>query len=668
MTYSWNFGQGSGSGPVPTRTYTSPGTFTVTLTVRDENGLSGVTSKTLTIVEPAGNLPPAPVIIPPVCTARTCSFSNDGTEDPNPTDTFSNLWNFGDGTATSTSSSPSHTFPGDGTYTVTLTSTDGWGDSASTTRVVTIAEPGGNLPPNAVISAPVCLARACSFFGTGSSDPNGDTITYVWNWGDNTATSTGVTPSHTYAADGTYTVTLFVTDTWGRTASTTRAVTISKPAGNLPPVPVIGAPSCVARVCSMSSAGSADPNGDAFTYLWNFGDGTATSTASAPSHTFPANGPYTVTLTLTDAWGDAAPATRVVSFSAPPTNGVPVPVIDTPSCTIRSCSFSAVASSDPDGDAFTYLWNFGDLTATSTSSAPVHAYAVDGTYTVTLTLTDVWGASATTTRVVTIAKPATNLPPIPVINPVVCAARSCTIYGVSSSDPNSDTFTYLWNFGDLTPTVTTTNPVHVFAADGSYTVTLTVTDAWGDAATTTRVVTIAKPATNAAPVPVIGVPVCTARTCVFSSFGTADPNGDPFTYSWNFGDASALVTTANPTRTYVADGTYTVTLTVTDGWGASAFATRVVTIAKPATNLPPVPVINPPSCAGRVCVFSGNGSSDPNGDAFTYSWNWGDATAVSTGQNPAAHTFAVAGTYTVTLTVTDAWGDTNFTTRTVTVA
>ena len=275
------------------------------------------------------------------------------------------------------------------------------------------------------------------------------------------------TPSHTFAVDGTYTVTLIVTDVWGRTASTTRVVTIAKPAGNLPPVPVIGAPSCVARVCSMSSAGSADPNGDAFTYLWNFGDGTATSTASAPSHTFPGNGPYTVTLTLTDAWGDASapPATRVVSFTAPPTNGAPVPVIDAPSCTIRSCTFSAIASSDPDGDTFTYLWNFGDLTATNTGSAPVHAYAVDGTYTVTLTLTDVWGAAASTTRVVTIAKPATNLPPIPVINPVVCAARACTIYGVSSSDPNSDAFTYLWNFGDGTATSTSTNPAHTFAAD-----------------------------------------------------------------------------------------------------------------------------------------------------------------------------------------------------------
>ncbi len=66
LTYSWNFGQGSGSGPVPTKTYTAPGTFTVTLTVRDENGLTGVASQTVTIVEPAGNLAPIPVINAPV--------------------------------------------------------------------------------------------------------------------------------------------------------------------------------------------------------------------------------------------------------------------------------------------------------------------------------------------------------------------------------------------------------------------------------------------------------------------------------------------------------------------------------------------------------------------------------------------------------------------------
>ena len=58
---------------------------------------------------------------------------------------------------------------------------------------------------------------------------------------------------------------------------------------------------------------------------------------------------------------------------------------------------------------------------------------------------------------------------------------------------NSDPFTYLWNFGDGTATSTTTNPAHTFAANTSYTVTLTVTDAWGDAATTTRVISFAEP-------------------------------------------------------------------------------------------------------------------------------------------------------------------------------
>jgi PKD repeat protein len=139
LIYSWNFGNGTGSGPVPTRTYTSANTYTVTLTVRDEYGLTGTTSQTVTIVEPAGNVAPVPLINPPSCAALVCNFSGIGSADPNTGDTFTYLWNFGDGTATSTSSAPSHTFPAAGTYTVTLTVTDGWGRAASTTRVVTVA-------------------------------------------------------------------------------------------------------------------------------------------------------------------------------------------------------------------------------------------------------------------------------------------------------------------------------------------------------------------------------------------------------------------------------------------------------------------------------------------------------------------------------------------------
>jgi PKD repeat protein len=139
LTYSWNFGNGrTGSGPVPTHTYTSADTFTVTLTVRDEYGLTGTTTRTVTIAGPAGNVAPTPVINQPACTALVCNISGVGSADPNTGDTFTYLWSFGDGTPTSTSSAMSHTFPAAGTWTVTLTVTDGWGRAASTTRQVTV--------------------------------------------------------------------------------------------------------------------------------------------------------------------------------------------------------------------------------------------------------------------------------------------------------------------------------------------------------------------------------------------------------------------------------------------------------------------------------------------------------------------------------------------------
>ncbi|MBI5089767.1 MAG: PKD domain-containing protein, partial [Actinobacteria bacterium] len=449
LTYSWNFGNGNGSGPVPTRTYSSAGSYTVTLTVRDENGLQGQTSKVLTIVEPAGNVAPNAVFNAPACTARTCNFSASGSTDPNTGDSISYLWNFGDGGTTSTSTSLSRAFAADGTYTVTLTATDGWGKSSTATRTVLIDEPDDNVAPVPVIGGPNCTARSCAFFATGSSDPNGGPLTYAWAFGDG-GTANTVSPTRTYAADGDYTVTLTVTDAWGKSAQTTKAVSIHESVDNAAPTPVIGVPSCVAKTCSMSSAGSVDPDGDPFTYSWNFGDSTPTSNLSAPSHVFPGAGPYTVTLTLTDAWGKSAVTTRDVSFTAPADNDAPVAVIATPVCTARSCTFSATGSADPEGDSYTYLWDFGTTpVTTATAASPTKLYGADGTYTVTLTLTDVWGAVGTITRQLVIAEPASNQPPVAVISEPVCNARSCTIPGVSSSDPNGDAITYLWSFSDV---------------------------------------------------------------------------------------------------------------------------------------------------------------------------------------------------------------------------
>ena len=182
-------------------------------------------------------------------------------------------------------------------------------------RHVTVTIPPGNVAPQASFTTS-CTQNVCTFDGRGSSDENAPTLTYAWSYG--TSASTGPLPTKTFTAAGTYTVRLTVTDEWGASGSTTGTVTITEPTGNLAPTPVLNPPSCAPLVCNFSAVGSADPNtGDTVGYRWDFGDLTAASTSSAPTHTFPAAGTYTVTLTVTDGWGRSAGTTRSVTVTAP---------------------------------------------------------------------------------------------------------------------------------------------------------------------------------------------------------------------------------------------------------------------------------------------------------------------------------------------------------------
>lgn len=159
---------------------------------------------------------------------------------------------------------------------------------------------------------------------------------------------------------------------------------------------------------------------------------------------------------------------------------------------------------------------------------------------------------------------------------------------------------------------------------------------------------------------------CAQNVCTFDGRGSTDEDALSLTYAWAFGNGSG--TGPLPSRTYTAPGTYTVTLTVRDEWGLTATATGTVTIAEPTGNRPPTAVVNPPSCAGLVCNISGVGSADPDvGDTFTYLWSFGDGTPASTAASM-SHTFPAAGTYVVSLTVTDGWGRAATTTRSMTVS
>ena len=155
----------------------------------------------------------------------------------------------------------------------------------------------------------------------------------------------------------------------------------------------------------------------------------------------------------------------------------------------------------------------------------------------------------------------------------------------------------------------------------------------------------------------------TNQTVAFNGSSSTDPDGSIASYAWDFGDASTG-TGATPSHAYALPGTYSVTLTVTDNGGVTHSKTVDVTVLPPATQ-PPVASFTL-STSNLTALFNASASSDPDGTIAAYAWNFGDGSAAGTGVNP-SHAYSAAGTYSVTLTVTDNLGATGTKTQSVTV-
>ena len=181
---------------------------------------------------------------------------------------------------------------------------------------------------------------------------------------------------------------------WGFVNSGAAVVAVNRPPVAEANGPYTGNPGAP---IAFSSAGSGDPDGGALTYLWTFGDG-ATSTAANPSHTYASGGVFSVVLRVTDPGGLFEEDTTTATANRPPVAEANGPYAGNQSVPI---AFSSVGSSDPEGDALTYRWSFGDG-ATSTQANPSHAYAVGGVHTVTLRATDPGGLFAEDTAQATI--------------------------------------------------------------------------------------------------------------------------------------------------------------------------------------------------------------------------------------------------------------------------
>jgi PKD repeat protein len=236
---------------------------------------------------------------------------------------------------------------------------------------------------------------------------------------------------------------------------------------------------------------SYDPAGAGMTAYWDFGDGT-TSTDWSLHHQFPSEGVYQVTLTVTTFDGRSASTQQEVTVTPPPP--APPPMADFfyyPSDVYTNTQVQFYNSSwDPGNFGMYANWDFGDGT-TSNDWSPSHKFITVGTYTVTLTVTTYDGRSASTMRVLTVAPPP---PPVAEFNPNPFnpSTYDTVQFDNLSYDPACwycYSLSASWDFGDGAMS-TQWGPTHRYAADGNYTVTLTITTPDGRVGSTTRSVPV----------------------------------------------------------------------------------------------------------------------------------------------------------------------------------
>jgi len=638
VSYSWDFGDGkTGWGITPNHNYVDNGTYQVTLTVTDNQGLEGKTSKKLTIL----NRPPVAIFTESaedVYPNVTIHFDASQSYDPDGyiTEYF---WDFGDGTNT-TGLIVDHAYTDRGSYTVTLTLTDDDGATSSASAVKNVL----NHPP--VVSytdnATTALTYNVIFFDAGNSyDPDGYIVSYFWDFGDGT-NATGITTQHYYVDNGHFNVTLVVTDNEGGVGFYSKIKTIL----NRHPVASFtenATTVLTGEVISFDASDSYDLDGFIANYFWDFGDGKK-ATGVKVNHAYSDNGTYLVTLKITDDDGaiDVFTSIKVV-LNRPPVALFSETTEIAP--TGQNITFDATLSYDPDGFIVDYLWDFGDGT-TANGKIVTHAYLDNGTYTVTLVVIDDDDANASSTS----TKSILNRPPVASLTKsaeFVFTGETITFNANNSYDPDGYIVSYFWDFGNGA----SASGIFVnysYAENGTYTVTLAVTDDDGEYSVAHSVITVF----NRPPVASFtesADTVLTGEVICFDASTSYDLDGNVISYFWEFGDGTNA-TGMIVSHTYADNGIYIVTLTVTDNDGAtdSAYATKTV------LNRPPIASFTESAetvTVGEFITFNALSSYDPDGFITSYYWDFGDGTtAIGV---VVTHAYATQGTYTVTLTVTD---------------
>ena len=300
LAYHWDFGDGStGEGARVSHTYERGGRYTAALTVDDGAGTNCSVSRVRIPVQ-LNRMPLVPsgqTVI--ACNGESVTLTAEGASDLDG-DTLSYRWDLGDG-STAEGATVKHRYSQGGIYPVTLRVDDGSGmDCSSASARYTVKV---NSQPKALIQAPqrACVGEMLSFSAGDSNDPDGQQLTYSWDFGDGT-TGQGSRVSHAYRTGGTYGITLRVDDGQETPCSTASARTTvrvnTRPIANAGPNTIC----CRGDVNLFDASKSRDEDGDSLTYRWDFGDG-ATAEGVKVQHIYEKNGTYHVRVIVDDGTG-----------------------------------------------------------------------------------------------------------------------------------------------------------------------------------------------------------------------------------------------------------------------------------------------------------------------------------------------------------------------------
>ncbi len=649
-TYAWDFGDGATAAtPTATHSYAGVGVYTVTLTVTDDQSVIGTDTAVVTVTN---NLPPLAAAGNDQFVAVGAQASFDGGASTDADGVIVGYsWSFGDGAPLGSGRTVTHSYAGAGVFTVTLTVTDDRGATATDTAAVVVGAGGGNQSPVADAGLPqtISLGAQAALDARGSADADGVLASYAWDFGDG-ATGSGAQVTHLYASAGAFVVTLTVTDDEGAIDTDSTLVTVQAPPNALP-VARAGGPyaASVGQAVAFDGAASSDADAPLAAYAWDFGDA-QTGGGATTSHTYAAAGTFLARLTVTDAAGATDEASVLVTISAPDNDP---PLGDAGgnrnAAVAESLLFDGTGSTDPDGSVVAWAWDFGDG-STGAGAQVSHGYAAAGTYLVRLTVTDDDGAIGQDVALVTVGGAGNRAPIADAGSNRAAAIDEAVLFdGAGSFDADGSIVGYAWDFGDGA-TGAGAQATHTFTAAGAYLVKLTVTDDLGATGEDFVLLTIGGGGGgNEPPLAVAGADLVgdAGEVLAFNASASGDPDGTIIAYQWDFGDGSTAVG-LSATHAYASGGSYTVTLTVIDDAAARATDALLATInALPIADAGPART----GVVGEALAFDGGGSEDPDGTIASYAWDFGDGSR-GEGQQ-VSHLWATAGTWTLTLRVTD---------------